>query len=351
MTSSGRAATEKERFQPSQFGAVGVIYGPGPDAELLAYKVREQCVERGVPVDVWTIDEFEPGDAPLFSIIVLIIRSDPSSWSPRIRRWFQDVIATYRRRRPDGLAAVIQGRQQPWHAGIVQILVLGSEREFRENPAFKLLRDQACVVRFLDDTGEPFDLYDFLAASTDGSATSSIANPAVQLADEVATLWTHANSWGVTTPQQVYDIVRLINNRRRHYDNPRFTATHRPFLHAYPDDEYPNKAELGLMFPYPEANQLDLVLDHPEARLPQLKILSDDEYKKKHDTFMIGGGRVARHTVDHVRQFHPDFRRPGGRDGTRDAQPALYRIYSTLVALQRNLDTQGDETTIHDHQV
>lgn len=301
-------------------GFWGVVFGHGPDVAQLADEVAEHCQNHGVSVELYPIDQFEAGEAVLYQGLVLILPASMFAGQlPEAKQRFIDIFRTYRKRRTDGLRALREQRVSVARAGLIHVLVLGPGDILNTTPGLKKLWDDACTKHHLIDLEQPFDL---LAGLEDDALSDQAHGKPRRVSDEeVDGMWAHAHAWGVSSPEEVYGIVELINGFRNVYDNDRFGATHRPLPEQYPGD-----------------NQLDLILDHYEAWERSAWV---GKSKKERDKFMGNGARVARHTIKHVQKRYPNFGRPGsseGTKGTKGAQDALRLIYNTLTRLIEILD-------------
>jgi len=230
-----------------------VTFGHGVESEVLAREVTRQCQAQRVHADLVAVDEVDDSVelAHYMALIVVLPSMLPAERPATSLHRFVEIIKTYRARRPDGLATLLNGSRKWFQAGVVQVL---GTTDFLRQPTLKPIMDRICMVRRLDDglpvdTLDVFDIYDSNRQPTwpqPGVVTNHLAH-------STNALWSHVYSWGIpTTPEAVSRARQLIDSCRKHYENPRFRSSYRPI---------PDK----------ELNRLDLLLDEPETTAPGRK--------------------------------------------------------------------------------
>lgn len=325
------AAAKSEQVQ---VGHLAIVHGHSAEAEAVAAHARKQCEMRGFVATNRDLDTFEPGTAPLYNQLVLVMPASVPEGAPQERLLRQDlekftkIIDCFRNARPNGLSAMDAASDTPTilHVGVIQLLLILAAGD-GPVPAGLLsaLQARACEVRTLRGPEEHFDLFDILARPQ----RPAPASPTVDAKEQKN--WDTVTEWGIRTPEQVLDVFRMITEFRRNFDDGSFTRMRAPSPHLV-------------------GNQLDIVLRWPPVILPREQEWTDEQYKAERKTFKSTGARAYRRLVEHVQQKYPDFDRPAPRRDAKDATKdvakfhhALEQLNAIIRASARTVNHESDE--------
>ena len=291
----GDVARGEELYQS---GPWLVIFGHGTHSEARAHQLEDQCHVRGVHPVLVPVDEVVGDDLSYYmALIVVLPPTSPEGPPASSMGKIVEIIKTYRARRPDGLTSLLDGSRRWFQVGVVQVF---GTHDAHEHAGLESITDRICLVHRVDDE-EPIDPFEVYKAH--GQPASPRPGSSDHLARSTRSLRAYLLLWGFSDPEDALRARGLIDGCRRRYEDPRFRVLRRP-LHGR------------------DLNQLDFLLDEPEARAPG------------HKKWMENGARVARDVFEELEGKFPNFHRPNGRNNTKDAQKDLRKLYRALCAIE-----------------
>lgn len=292
-----------------QTGPWLVIFGHGTRSEVCAQQVVERCHLRGVHLDVAPVDEAARLDLSYYTALIVVLPSTPFHDRPASSMdGIVEIIKAYRARRPVGLSSLLDGSRRWFQVGVVQVF---STHDADAHVCLKPIMSRICLVHHVhdDETIDPFGIYQAhgrLALPRPGSSD--------RFAHDAGWLQSYLRSWGFSVPEEVSRARAIIDECRRRYEDPRFTALHRPI-------------------PGRNRNRLDFLLDEPETRGPG------------HKKWMENGARVTRDVFGELEREFSGFHRPSDRDNKKEAQKDLRNLYHALLAIEAIMKVQDQGTS------
>ncbi len=285
-----------------------MVFGHGTRSEARAHQIADQCNTRGVDLDLVPVDEVVGFDLSYYvALIVVLPSTPPEGGAASSMGKIVEIIRTYRARRPDGLASLLDGTRRWFQVGVVQVY---GTYDAHEQANLGSSTARICLVHHVgdDELIDPFEVYQAHGQPVSPRRPGSSDH----LARSGRSLRASLLSWGLSVPEDTSSARELIDGCRRRYEDPRFRALYRPI-------------------PGRELNRLDFLLDEPETRAPG------------HKKWMENGARVARGVFNELELQFPHFHRPNGRDNTKDAQKDLCTLYRALHAIEAASKVQNPE--------
>lgn len=280
------------------------VMAEGEISQAVVESAVRQCELRGVPIEVFMIDELPFTDLHVFSGMVAAPPSDEPLSRSEEKSLLQVAAAMteYRRIRPMRARELLQDKRPSYRPGVLQVVARSTVLDI--DGMRQVVRRDVDLAHPLGpkSTPEGVDFFSVFDLSTLLQGDES------QVEFNRRRTWAYLEQWNITTPEMVLGAHRAFEKWIKRLSDPSYTALSRP-VSGIP------------------GNRLQRMLRRPDEPEPN----GAAKNTAAHKNWTEDGARCGRYVLEELKQVDSRIQRPGKGRGQQKDLATLYAMLTVLI--------------------